>query len=184
MWGRAWGDLCIWLQSLHESPDHFMVAGGRLVLPDCSAAFWLAEQKHMFTGEPRQRIYKQGSCRQTGEAYGDNLGNWAVTRHRGITVPKKPRLRELWQLIGQDIFTNDSSLSGPGLSQAAGHPESRGKSTANPTFSIFFSSGMWRRGQRNCGLSTPINPLPNSLKQTSPHTFTCEWWQCAICLLC
>lgn len=146
MWGRAWGDLCIWLQSLHESPDHFMVAGGRLVLPDCSAAFWLAEQKHMFTGEPRQRIYKQGSCRQTGEAYGDNLGNWAVTRHRGITVPKKPRLRELWQLIGQDIFTNDRSLSGPGLSQAAGHPESRGKSTANPTFSIFFQVGCGEGG--------------------------------------
>lgn len=34
-------------------------------------------------------IYKQGTCRQTGEAYGDNLGNWAVTRHRGITVPKE-----------------------------------------------------------------------------------------------
>lgn len=136
--GRVWGGLCIWLQSWHESPDHFMVAGGRLVLPDCGTAFWLAEQKHMFFGEPRQRIYKQGSCRQTGEAYGDNLGNWAVTRHRGITVPKKPRLRELWRLIGQDIFTNDSSLSGPGLSQAAGHPESRGKSTANPTSSLFF----------------------------------------------
>ena len=133
----------------------------------------------MFSGEPRQRIYKQGSCRQTGEAYGDNLGNWAVTRHRGITVPEKPRLRELWQLIGQDIFTNDSSLSSPGLSQAAGHPESRGKSTANPTSSVFLE---WGRGQRTRSLSTPINPLPKSLEQTSPHTFTCEWRQCAICL--
>ena len=27
--------LCIWLQSWHESPDHFMVAGGRLVFPEC-----------------------------------------------------------------------------------------------------------------------------------------------------
>ena len=132
-------------------------------------------------GSQDKRIYKQGSRRQTGEAYGDNLGNWAVTRHRGITVPEKPRLRELWQLIGQDIFTNDSSLSGPGLSQAAGHPESRGKSTANPTSSVFLE---WGRGQRTRSLSTPINPLPKSLEQTSPHTFTREWRQCAICLLC
>lgn len=43
---------------------------------------------------------------------------------------------------------------------------------------------MWRRGYHSRGLSTPINPLPNSPKQTSPHTFTCEWWQCAICLPC
>lgn len=49
----------------------------------------------MFVGEPSRRIYKQGARRQTGEAYGDNLGNWAVTRHRGITVPKKASLREL-----------------------------------------------------------------------------------------
>lgn len=47
MWGPAQG-VCIWLQSRHESPDHFMVAGGRLVLPGCGAVLWLAEQKHMF----------------------------------------------------------------------------------------------------------------------------------------
>lgn len=127
------------IAKLALKPWSFYGSGGvRLVLPDCGAAFWLAEQKHMFFGKPRQKIYKQGACRQTGEAYGDNLGNWAVTRHRGITVPKKPRLGELRQLIGRDIFTNDSGLSGPGLSQAAGHPESRGKSTANPTSSGFF----------------------------------------------
>lgn len=111
---------------------------GKFALPDCGATLWLAEQNHMFFEEPRRRIYKQGSRRQSREAYGDNLGNWPVTRHRGITVPKKPRLGELWQLIGQDIFTNDSSFSGPGLSQAAGHPESCGKSTSNPTSSVFF----------------------------------------------
>lgn len=49
---------------------------------------------------------------------------------------------------------------------------------------LFFSSGMWGKGEHTLSLSTPINPLPNSLKQTSPHTFTCEWWQCAICLRC
>lgn len=97
----------------------------------------------MFFEEPAERIYKQGACRQTEEAYGDNLCNWAATGRRGITVPKKPRLRELRQLIGRDIFTNDSSLFGPGLSQVAGHPESRGKSTANPSSSLFPRRAVW-----------------------------------------
>lgn len=100
----------------------------------------------MFSEEPAERIYKQSARRQTEEAYGDNLGNWAATGRRGITVPKKARLRELRQLIGREILTNDSSLSGPGLPQVAGHPESPGKSTAKPTSPLFLQWDVWTGG--------------------------------------
>lgn len=60
---------------------------------------------------------------------------WVIGLWLGIRVlqyQKKARPTQLWQLIGQDIFTNDSSLAGSGLSQSSGHPEWRAESTANP----------------------------------------------------
>lgn len=54
MSGRESGGWSITLQSWHESSGHFMVAESRFVLPDGGVALGLAEQKHMFSEEPRQ----------------------------------------------------------------------------------------------------------------------------------
>lgn len=110
-----------------------MVAGSRLEFPEYSVASPIGWGTSHDTGWALalgfiNRVHAGRLGRHMGTIW--VIGLWLGTRV--LQYQKKSRPTQLWQLIGQDIFTNDSSLAGSGLSQSSGHPEWRAESTANP----------------------------------------------------
>lgn len=130
-----------------------MVAGSRLEFhKNCAPSYWLRDIT-WYRASYGDRIYKHGSCRQTGKAYGDNLGNWAVTLHHSITVLKKgqtlaaltanwPGYLYKWQtaLLGPTFLKEVDTMSDKLIQQLIQQPDGDSIASSYPYFYVPFQN--------------------------------------------